>query len=101
MDDLMVFWIERMPIKLDLEESKEMNQLLLELLKNKLDLILGSDLSRLQPVVDMIGEQLHGLYMRKDTIKGFGVLLNELQAIPTINEVFEVGDVGDGLGNIE
>ncbi|CAI2375801.1 unnamed protein product [Moneuplotes crassus] len=89
MDELMVFWIERMPIKLDLEESKEMNQLLLELLKNKLDLILGADLSRLQPVVDMIGEQLHSLYMRKETIKGFGVLLNDLQSIPTINEVFE------------
>jgi len=90
MDDLIVFWVERMPIKLDLEESKEMNQLLADLLKNKLDLMLGDDLSRLQSIVDMLGEQLHELYMRKETIKDFGFLLADLQAVPMINEVFEV-----------
>ena len=90
MNNLMVFWIERMPIQLDLEESKQMNQLLAELLEPKLDLLLGDDLSRLPAIVDFLGEQLHSLYMTQETIVNFGHLLIKMQTIPMINEVFEV-----------
>jgi hypothetical protein len=89
MDDLLVYWIEHMPIKLDLEECKVMNQLLAELLVSKPDVLLGDDLHRLPAVMEILGEQLHELYMTKDTITAFGHLLKDMQAIPMIKEAFE------------
>jgi hypothetical protein len=90
MNDLIVFWIEHMPIKIDLEESKIMNQLLSELLISKPNVLLGEDLHRLPPVLQLLGEQLHELYMEKETILSFGSILLDMQVLPMINEAFEV-----------
>lgn len=90
MNDLMVFWIEHMPIKMDLDESKIMNQLLSELLVSKPDVLLGDDLHRLPSVLELLGEQLHELYMNKETIVSFGSILLDMQGLPMINEAFEV-----------
>lgn len=88
-DELILYWIQHMPIKMDLEESKVMNQLLADLCVTKIEVILGENYIRFPMIMELLGEQLHELYMNKETIQQFGRLLTEIRLIPDIQHIFD------------
>lgn len=76
--DLFLFWLSNMPLQLDTEECKEMNEFLAEQLVAHPQVVLGSNNERLPFIVELLGEQLHENFMHKDTIIQFGQILVEL-----------------------
>lgn len=78
-----------MPIKLDLEECKQMNELLAYLITEKHQLVLGENFQNLPRIVEMVGEQLHDIYMTKETIEQMGKILADMAKSPEMKKVFD------------
>ena len=89
MDALIAYWIEIMPVRMDLEECKHMNKLLAELIMHKHDIIFGEKFERLPSVLMTVGEQLHEMYMDTQTIQEFGKILLDISKTEGMKKVFE------------
>jgi hypothetical protein len=89
MDELIAYWIEIMPIQMDLEEGKHMNSLLADLIIHKHEVIFGEKLERLPNVLTIIGEQLHEIYMETQTIQEFGRILLDISKTEGMKKIFD------------
>lgn len=97
-NDLICYWIEHMPIQMDLEEGKHMNQLLADLLTKKHEVLFGENYERLPKILNILGEQLHDLYMHKETISQFGKIIVDMKTVPEMKEIFD--NVFSNLGDL-
>jgi importin-5 len=89
MDELIAYWIEIMPVQMDLEEGKHMNSLLADLIIHKHEVIFGEKLERLPNVLTIIGEQLHEIYMETQTIQEFGRILLDISKTEGMKKIFD------------
>ena len=67
-NNLFEYWLNWLPLKIDMPESKIMFDFLADKLESNPEIVVGEDFEKLLNLFKLIGEHLHELYMNKETI---------------------------------
>ena len=82
-------WLNYMPVINDLEESKNQNEILTEMLESQPTLLFGADGSRFEQVVMIIGDIFKEKYLKKDTQSRLAKVIKHMAQDPAFQAPFK------------